>query len=250
VARGRTAYDDARPQWLRKESFAMLMREGDERLAELATSFDAATAELVLTPPGGAPCRANLQTPDGRARIAEAVNAFLGPRPDGPVRVVAAGELSLTDVPENCLSLVNLASVADFEARIGRPVHPLRFRGNLYLGGCEPWAELGWVGTEIGIGEVTLRIEARIRRCAATRVNPETARRDLDTLRLLKEHYGHLDMGVYAAVGRGGRLAVGDPVRAEPVAAPSSAGGAALGRARFYAKNAFVLVRAWLRDAR
>jgi uncharacterized protein YcbX len=53
---------------------------------------------------------------------------------------------------------------------------------------------------------------ARIPRCAATSVNPETAQRDLTVPKALKQHFGHVDMGVYAEVVRGGRVAVGDPV--------------------------------------
>jgi uncharacterized protein YcbX len=47
-------------------------------------------------------------------------------------------------------------------------------------------------------------------RCAATHVNPKTARRDADVTRALFDAYGHMYCGVYLTVGVGGRLARGD----------------------------------------
>jgi len=43
-------------------------------------------------------------------------------------------------------------------------------------------------------------------------VNPDTAERDAKPPRALREHYGHADLGVYAEVLDGGRVAVGDPL--------------------------------------
>ncbi|MGI9393180.1 MAG: hypothetical protein ACR2OY_00900 [Boseongicola sp.] len=48
-------------------------------------------------------------------------------------------------------------------------------------------------------------------RCKATMANPDTGRRDLDTLGLLDD-LGHQEFGVYAEVIEGGTLSVGDAV--------------------------------------
>jgi uncharacterized protein YcbX len=197
---------------------------------------------LTLTWPGGAPYSADLSTADGRAAASRILNAHLGPRPDGPARVVSAGTLSLTDIPQNGLSIVNLASVADFARRIGRAVDPLRFRANVYVDGLPAWAERDWIGGTIHAGEVGLAIGAHIQRCNATQVDPATGARDLDTIRLLRAQYGHFEMGVYAEVVRGGRLAVGAPIAPT---APSGRSGR-LGRALFFAKNGWILLRSRL----
>ena len=60
------------------------------------------------------------------------------------------------------------------------------------------------------MGTVRLRIEERIERCAATGVNPESAQRDLNLVRILSEGWGHMDMGVYATATGAGTVAVGD----------------------------------------
>jgi uncharacterized protein YcbX len=131
---------------------------------------------------------------------------------------VEAGAASFTDVPQNCLSVINLASVRELESHIGTPLHPLRFRANVYISGAPPWAEFEWIGQELRIGDATVRIPARIPRCAATAANPESGERDVNVVQALRQRYGHYDMGVYAEVVGEGRVAVGDLVM--PPAAP------------------------------
>jgi hypothetical protein len=61
-----------------------------------------------------------------------------------------------------------------------------------------------------------LRIPARIPRCAATGVDPDSGVRDLNVVKGLKAAYGHYDMGVYGEVRHAGRVAVGDVVVPPP----------------------------------
>jgi GTP-binding protein len=49
-----------------------------------------------------------------------------------------------------------------------------------------------------------------IGRCRATEANPDTGRRDANTLAALEDGWGHTRFGVYAMVRKGGRVAVGD----------------------------------------
>jgi uncharacterized protein YcbX len=104
------------------------------------------------------------------------------------------------------VSLVNLASVRDFAGRIGRPVDPLRFRGNVHLEGLPAWHEFALVGREFTLGGVRLRGTMPTQRCAATEVEPGTGRRDLPVPQLLSTTYGHEFLGVYAEVLDGGTL--------------------------------------------
>ena len=124
-----------------------------------------------------------------------------------PVR----GEVpSLAEEMMEAVSLINLASVRAFEAALGRPVDPRRFRGNLLVDGLEPWAELDWVGRPVRIGGVTFEGVLRTRRCAATEVNPDTAERDIRLPAELMRRYGHGDMGIYLSVTGAGTIAAGD----------------------------------------
>jgi uncharacterized protein YcbX len=114
-----------------------------------------------------------------------------------------------SDTPAKVLSLINLASVRDLERVVGRPVHPLRFRANLYFDGGTAWEEFAWVGRRLEIGGARLEVVDRIERCAATDVDPVTGARDMNLPRTLARGFGHVDMGVYAAVTAAGEIAVG-----------------------------------------
>jgi uncharacterized protein YcbX len=240
IVRGDTRFDPAAPTWFGKQRCVMLMR--DAELARLACRVDFAAGTIELRAPGAAPCVAALEG-SRREPIEAYLNAFLGRRPEGPAHFAEAGELSFTDVPQNCLSLINLESVGELGARTGRDLHPLRFRGNVYLAGGPPWAELAWVGREVAVGDVVLRVLARIPRCAATGVDPESGRRDLNVVRALRDAYGHHDMGVYAEVVRGGRIARGDLVVPPEDARPPSHLAERLGFLRFIVRNAGIWFR-------
>lgn len=125
-----------------------------------------------------------------------------------PARLVSAGR-GMTDSDFPSVSILSTASLADLSARMGQDLSPHRFRGNLWLDGAEPWAEFGWIGRHVRIGDAVLRIEERITRCTATTVNPETGLTNADTLSALSAAFGHQDFGVYATVVESGTTATG-----------------------------------------
>jgi len=214
IALGSTRFDPARPEWLAKTHFVMLMR--DEALARLKTSFDPATEELAIETGEGGRLSASLADPAGCRAIADFVAEFLGPAVERPLHVVAAPGHTFADArrkpnatTDQYVSLINLASIAALEQSIGAAVDPLRFRANVYFSGAPPWQELDWIGHEIGLGGAKLRVIAPITRCAATQVNLQTAKRDLDIPAALQRQFGHNLMGIYAEVTTGGDIAPG-----------------------------------------
>ena len=214
-ARAESDFDPADPMPMPKHRFLMLMR--DEQLAALDTRFDPGTWTLEIREHGSLLIAADMREESGRRGAEQFFTQLLGL--DAPPRFVHAAPHRFTDVSVasqslmNAVSLVNLDSVAAFGARIGRHVDPARFRANIRFSGWEPFSELEMVGREIAIGDARGRIVKRTRRCAATEVNPDTARRDMALPRLLMEHYGHADMGVYVEIDEGGNIAPGAPVR-------------------------------------
>src|SRR5262249_39694234 len=132
----------------------------------------------------------------------------------GPPKVLFGEGHSFSDVAKKVVSIINLASVAAVENAAGRPVNPLRFRGNVYVTGWPAWHEFDLLGGEIAIGKsARLEVVKRIQRCAATEVDPDTAVRDVPVPRILMDNFGHADCGVYAEVIAGGEIAVGDRVK-------------------------------------
>jgi uncharacterized protein len=209
---GQSKFDPAAPEHMGKRNFLMLMRNA--RMAKIDARFDTATQMLSLALDGTVRAQGDVNSIDGRRKLAAFVLDFAGSEAFGRVDLVSAHGFMFSDVKEKCLSIINRATCADIATHAGGPVDPLRFRGNLLLDGLPPWAEFDWVGKTLQVGTVRLHVYKRIDRCAATEVNPATAERDLHTVRLLAKTYGHVDCGVYALVETGGTLSVGDNLSA------------------------------------
>jgi uncharacterized protein len=221
IALGTTEFDPAHPQWLAKTHFIMLMR--DESLARLATRFDAQTGVLTIAEAERVLLQAPLTEPAGRCKIAAFFDNFLSGAVAGPLRVVEASGHAFGDArpkpnaaTDKYVSLINLASIRDLEAKLGRAIEPIRFRANVYFDGLPAWDEQAWQKEErhLTVGGARLRVIAPITRCAATEVNPASAERDIKMVAELMRHYGHNIMGIYAEVIGAGDIAVGDRIAA------------------------------------
>jgi uncharacterized protein YcbX len=127
-------------------------------------------------------------------------------------RVVRVPGRGMTDTDYPSVSIGNMATHRAVEQKAGHALSPKRWRLNIWLDGLAPWEEFDWIDRSITIGGVDLKIRDRIQRCKATTANPDTGKRDVDTLGALNT-WGHQDMGVYAEVIRGGRISIGDKVQ-------------------------------------
>lgn len=145
------------------------------------------------------------------ARLVAWVTPLADPGRAKPAFVVRA-DVGMTDSPFPSISILNRASLAALGERLEMDLAMERFRGNLWVEGLAPFAELDLVGREIRVGEAVLAVRETITRCVATAVDPATGVRDADTLGALEAGWGHRDFGVYAEVVDGGRVAVGDAV--------------------------------------
>jgi MOSC domain-containing protein len=214
IENGPSGFDPAEPKWLPKPYFLMLQR--DEWLAALQTHFDDASQVLTIRQNGAIAAQGNLETAEGRAAIEQFIAIRFAGQIKGPPKVLTSPGHSFSDVARKVVSIINLASVASLETVIGAPVHPLRFRANLYGQGWPAWAELDLVGREIAVGTgARLKVVKRIVRCAATNVDPDTGVRDLAIPDTLLQNLGHTDCGVYAEVIAAGPIRTGDDVRTE-----------------------------------
>lgn len=200
IEAGARKFDPANPAWLPKAAFAQLMTH--EKLAQLEITLDTAQAGAVLTilRDGKQVARGDLVTPIGRQLIEQFIAGFMGSELRGSPRIVQAPGHHFADVPAQYISIVNLASIREVERVAGHPIDPLRFRANICIDGGEPWEEFRWLGKKISVdGAPAFRVAERITRCAATSVNPQTARRDLNLPRLLQSAFTHEDCGIYVS---------------------------------------------------
>jgi uncharacterized protein YcbX len=111
-------------------------------------------------------------------------------------------------------SIISLASVADVGSLGGDAgLDPRRFRMLIELDGVDAYAEDGWQGRRLHVGEAVIRIGARVDRCVMTNLAPGTGANDFDTLKVLSRHRRvgpELLLGVYGNVERPGLIGVGD----------------------------------------
>jgi MOSC domain-containing protein len=213
IENGPSGFDPADPKWMAKAYFLMLMR--DEWLAGLRSHFDDSSNVLSINHNGRIVAQGNLATPEGRAAIENFFATTFTGQIKGPPKVLESPGHSFSDVARKVISIINLASVRAIEDMVGAPVHPLRFRANLYVEGWPAWHEFDLVDRTLSIGDVRLKVVKRIVRCAAVNVDPDTAQRDLAIPQALQRRLGHGDCGIYAEVIEGGTISAGDTIAAE-----------------------------------
>jgi uncharacterized protein len=89
-----------------------------------------------------------------------------------------------------------------------------RFRMTITITGTDAWAEHGWSGQKVTIGEVTLRVIAPVPRCVVTTRNPESGATDARILHALARLRGKNDItfGVWCGILRPGGIHLGEAV--------------------------------------
>jgi uncharacterized protein len=122
--------------------------------------------------------------------------------------------------PVHLLTSSSLAAAQDWVE--GEEIDRRRFRANVIveLDDPEPFAEAGWVGSELRLGDdgPVLQVVSPTERCAVTTFDPDTLERDNRVLAGLARHRENL-FGVYARVARPGWARVGAPVTLAPARA-------------------------------
>lgn len=209
IEHGPSGFDPAEPVHQPKIKYLMLMR--NEGLARLRTRYEDASGDLVIGHEG-AETRIATRAAEGRERLSTFFKGFMPDELRGEPQLLAAPPgYRFTDSRSGFVSIINLASVADLEARLGVPVDPLRFRGNVMVEDLPPWAELDLADRELTAPSgLRLQVIKRIERCAATNVDPATGIRDLQIPKALMQSYGHVDCGIYCRIVTGGTLSEGE----------------------------------------
>ncbi len=110
--------------------------------------------------------------------------------------------------------LISQASLDDLNRRMGLNLPMERFRPNLVVDGCEPYAEDGW--KRIRIGDLSFRVVKPCSRCVIPTVNPETGEREgnepLKTLMSYRKEGNNVYFGQNLIHDGPGQLQTGMPV--------------------------------------
>ena len=149
-----------------------------------------------------------VRTPEGDEL--DVVDPSLAERLGGGVCVIKQNRGVFDTAP---LSLITTQSVAALGALVGRELDPQRFRPNLLVeaASAEPFQEESWLGHELSVGALRMRVDRKDKRCVIVTVDPATLERDPSVLTTIgRQREGC--MGVYGAGVAPGRVAVGDTV--------------------------------------
>ncbi|GMR15947.1 MAG: MOSC domain-containing protein [Gammaproteobacteria bacterium] len=108
------------------------------------------------------------------------------------------------------LLLISQESLDDLNSRSNSPVSMTRFRPNIVVKGCEPFAEDSW--KKIRIGNITFRIVKPCSRCVIPSINIETAEREEEPLKTLisyRKRDNKIFFGQNVIADSGGEIKVG-----------------------------------------
>lgn len=134
----------------------------------------------------------------------------------------APDHLGSDDCPVTLMSEASLHALAAYFS--GTDPDPRRFRMTITITGVDPWAEHGWAGQQLTIGDpvvgdpvvgdTVLRVLEPVPRCVVTTRNPESGATDARILHALAKLRGHHDItfGVWCEIIQPGRIRVGDRV--------------------------------------
>ncbi|MEE2566227.1 MOSC domain-containing protein [Hyphobacterium marinum] len=212
VEDGPCGFDPETPEHIKKTAFTVLARL--PQVAAVRTRWNEDEGTLTAWHADFGEITADLDGEAGRSVFATWLSAVLGDAVRGPLKVLSAPDgFRFMDSPKGFVSIINLESVRDLEAKTGRAVDPARFRGNVMVEGWPAWSELDLADRDLTLGGARLTGIKPITRCAATHVDPHSAERDIDLVRALFDHYGHMDCGLYCRVDAGGPVMVGDDAR-------------------------------------
>ncbi len=184
--------------------------------------------ELILFAPqrrgpdgeGGLPT--HVRTPEGEemAVFGEELATEVGRRHGAPVEMT---HLSRGIFDETPISVIATATVSEIGRLAAQPPDVRRFRPNVVIASLRsvPFEEEEWVGGVLSFGEgidaAAITVTMRDERCSMVNLDPDSARITAEVLKAIVRVRDN-KAGVYGAVTRRGRLAVGQPILFEPAA--------------------------------
>jgi len=212
LAHEKSRFDFDAPAWARCSTF---LRGATFPSLMAVTAEGAPGGPITFRHPDLAPLTVDPGTPQGEAAFVAWADPLIPAGMPRPSRLAHAPGRGMTDQPSQWISILSDASLAVLSEAAGRPMDRRRFRGNLWLEDLAPWEETGWIGREIRLGACLVKVTEPIGRCSATHADPETGRRDVETLSLLTALGQAENFGVFAEVIEGGEVALGDPAALE-----------------------------------
>ncbi|MGZ8867814.1 MAG: MOSC domain-containing protein [Thermoanaerobaculia bacterium] len=169
---------------------------------------------------GGLPTHVRTPEGDELPLFGEELAADVSRRHGSPVEMT---HLNRGIFDEASISLITSATVAEIGRLAAQSPDVRRFRPNILIAsaGSTPFEEDDWVGGVLSFGEsseaATIGVTNFDERCSMVNFDPDSARATPEVLKAIVQERNNY-VGVYGAVTRRGRLAVGQPIFFEPAA--------------------------------
>ena len=184
---------------------------GSPSLMAITAELDEATETLTLRHPDMSDL---VVRPDTNSVALVAWSAQLVPETRAtPTCVVRVTQHGMTDAPFPSISLLNASSNRALGQKLGMELDQRRWRGNFWVDGMAPWEEFDLIDKKLSIGTAEFVVSERITRCKATSVDPNTGKRNADTLGALEDGWNHQDFGIYLQATKDGVVTTGDVVQ-------------------------------------
>lgn len=152
--------------------------------------------------------------PIGGRLVTGELAAAVGAHLDRPVRLLLRDETDMGpgDFPVSLMAEATVGALAP--ALDGVVPDGRRFRMNVTVDGVDAWAEHGWAGREITLGDAIVRGAEAVPRCVMTTLDPESGAGYVPVLKALARTRGKQDvkLGLWCDVLRPGTVRVGDAI--------------------------------------
>jgi len=174
-------------------------------LMAINARLDETTETVTLTHPDLSDL--TLRPDDDPQALINWTKPLMDPKRAQSTRIVRVPGRGMTDTDYPSVSIGNLSSHRVVEQKLGQSLSPRRWRANIWVDGWAPWEEFDLVGKTLRIGSTEIAIREPVVRCMATTTNPDTGKRDADTLSVLNVDR---EFCVYGEVVTSGEIALGD----------------------------------------
>lgn len=198
--------------WFKKAHFLQLMSH--EALAALSCTVK--NDHMHIAKGATQLLQGDLSDANGVAAVEAFFSSYMNEHMPGHLhgmpKVVRLDRQAFTDTNAPWITLGGSASIDAYATATGTFPDARRFRLNMLVKTDIAFSESSLIGKDIMIGAAQLRIIAPVGRCAAIDVDPVTAKRGKDTLSIMRETFGHTDLGIFAEIILPGTVRTGDPI--------------------------------------
>ena len=200
--------------WFPKAHFLQLM--SNKALAEYNCRYltDGATPVLELFHHDRLCISINPDSDDDRRQFEDFIFTNFGNHLRGQPRLMQMKDQAYSDQSTPFISIASNASLDTFADATGTAPSNRRFRINIIVNAHKAFAEADMIGQTFHCGKALMVIQKPVGRCAAINVDPKTAlSSEKEYVQLMREKFGHSNLGVFAKVIKGGEVKVGDELR-------------------------------------